>query len=291
MGVVGESSGYDDASSWAPTPTTAHTIVPSPSTQNPPIHTSALLHDDLAESAEGSDESPPDERSHGRPSPDRGLSDEHSMESNVIGPVAEQEQASCDEESADVSSSLGTPRFTAVEQVQCPTTADTEHEDSDSPVLPRQRRLRRSRTLTPDPSKQMEPDVKMASLKRLQRGMKARRIATNRRLDVSRTVHEASAPTTVTTRADSSLPSSVPQPISKMHNRKRKAETPLHLETVVHERSRNQPTWTVDRIVGVVYENGELFYTVRWEDTLEPAENLIGCADTAIAEFRLRHLL
>lgn len=43
--------------------------------------------------------------------------------------------------------------------------------------------------------------------------------------------------------------------------------------------------WTVDRIVGTVDVGGKQHYRVRWEETLEPVENLQGCANTAIAEF------
>ena len=66
---------------------------------------------------------------------------------------------------------------------------------------------------------------------------------------------------------------------------------PSALTTVTPKSSQNKPTWAVDRIVGSICENGKLFYRVRWEDTLEPAENLRGCADTAIAEFHLQHSL
>lgn len=43
----------------------------------------------------------------------------------------------------------------------------------------------------------------------------------------------------------------------------------------------------VDRIVGSMCKNGERYYKVKWEETWEPAENLRGCAETAIAEFEL----
>lgn len=48
---------------------------------------------------------------------------------------------------------------------------------------------------------------------------------------------------------------------------------------------QKRPEWAVDRIVGSVRKRGKLFYEVKWENTLEPAESLRGCADTAIAEF------
>lgn len=50
---------------------------------------------------------------------------------------------------------------------------------------------------------------------------------------------------------------------------------------------QNKPTWEVDRIVGSMCKNGERYYKVKWEETWEPAENLRGCAETAIAEFEL----
>ena len=48
---------------------------------------------------------------------------------------------------------------------------------------------------------------------------------------------------------------------------------------------QDQPTWAVDRIVSIVRKNGKVFYEVKWENTLEPAKSLRGCADRAVAEF------
>ena len=73
--------------------------------------------------------------------------------------------------------------------------------------------------------------------------------------------------------------------------RKVKAITAPDAGCATRKTTPSKPTWTVDRILGYVYKDGKQYYQVRWEDTLEPVENLRGCADTAIAEFHLRHLL
>lgn len=59
----------------------------------------------------------------------------------------------------------------------------------------------------------------------------------------------------------------------------------------IQKTSLDEPKWAVRQIVGSVLDNGRLFYVVYWEDTKEPAGNLEGSADAAIAEFRFRHLL
>jgi len=75
--------------------------------------------------------------------------------------------------------------------------------------------------------------------------------------------------------------------VAKGRGRKRKVSAASELET---KRFSNTPVWTVDRIVGIVDVGGKQHYRVRWEETLEPVENLQGCANTAIAEYHLRHL-
>ncbi|KAK3670750.1 hypothetical protein LTR78_009322 [Recurvomyces mirabilis] len=76
--------------------------------------------------------------------------------------------------------------------------------------------------------------------------------------------------------------------LAKRRGRKRKVTPASKFQTT---RSSNTPIWTVDRIVGTVEINGRQHYRVRWEETLEPVENLQGCANTAIAEYHLRHVL
>lgn len=52
---------------------------------------------------------------------------------------------------------------------------------------------------------------------------------------------------------------------------------------------QEQPTWAVDRVVKCARKHGEVFYKVKWKDTWEPAASLLGCADTAVAEFHAKH--
>ncbi|KAK1043805.1 hypothetical protein LTR74_018380 [Friedmanniomyces endolithicus] len=75
---------------------------------------------------------------------------------------------------------------------------------------------------------------------------------------------------------------------AKRRGRKRQVTPALGIQTTKFSRT---PMWTVDRIVGTVEIDGRQHYRVRWEETLEPVENLQGCANTAIAEYHLRHLL
>lgn len=92
--------------------------------------------------------------------------------------------------------------------------------------------------------------------------------------------------------SDSRIPAAGPPIVSPppSSRRVRKPRRAPPLEIAVHRRSANEPRWAVDRIVRQVEDGGKRYYIVRWEDTLEPVENLRGCADAAIAEFHLRRL-
>lgn len=184
--------------------------------------------------------------------------------------------------------------------------ADTEQDESDGPVLPgrwRRKRLppaltsgarapvsctKRSRSLSTGP----ESGVEVDGVKRLRRGRKTRRTLTSPELDVTwSTMNQTAASTVATNQVDLYLRSSIRESNSKRRGWKPKWRAPFNIGSAVHNRSQNQPAWAVDRVVGCFYENGKLYYEVRWENTIEPAENLQGCADTAIAEFHLPYLL
>lgn len=184
-------------------------------------------------------------------------------------------------------------RLATAEQVESAGSVDAECEDDDSPVLPhwrRRRRRRRQWSLTPSlgsrarvlvpstnrsPSGSTEVDLteKMNGFRRLQRERRAERAPIHPTLDVSSDVQAPFATNIVSTEARRTQPSSSRQSEPKRRGRKRKVVA-SELKTAVEKRSQTSPTWEVDRIMGTLERNGKLYYRVRWEDTLEPAENL-----------------
>lgn len=126
----------------------------------------------------------------------------------------------------------------------------------------------------------------MRGVQRTRRGRKARHTYMNSEHDITCIGNELFTLIAVATEVESNSGRR-----SRWPGRRRKRVAFVDLTTAVHKRFRNNSIQKVDRIVGSVYENGKLYYRVKWENTLESAKNLRECANTAIAEYRFPYLL
>ena len=208
----------DDGSMSAQTPVD---LLPSPQVlkrdgQGLPLDTPQLLPFGPNKAAERGDKSPPDEQSGSRQIQDGHPAGGHDRDTEARAPVAEQEENLCVGIDADVKNRhTGCPLSTA-DRVESFGDVDTEHDDSDVPVLARRRwrRRKRSSARSPDsraqiltPSTQqsrlhlaeVESGGEAHSLRRLGRGRKMPRDSISPGSDVSCATDTPSTSVAVTT--------------------------------------------------------------------------------------------
>lgn len=189
--------------------------------QDRPPNTSTLPYYSPMPSIVRDDKSPLNEQSQGHQTPNGERIRQYGAEAEVNSLVASQKNNECGKDMNFV----GFPNMSqlpSVEHVKCVSGADTEHEDDDRPVLPRQRwRRKQLLSLSPDTRPRLlipfteqslsnlikvESTREIRSLKQLQRRKKPGRIFTNLGLNVSCNMNAPSASTIVSTEVEFSLP-------------------------------------------------------------------------------------